>query len=305
MLTVLYGKQLRSRWSRFGAPQIRALMTTQELFEEGLAALAQAEFEQAEEIFGELVTADETNAEAWYHLAVCYLERQRADLAVEALRRALALRPDDAETHYLFGTALGSTGQIDEAAASYRRALALNPAHQKAEEFLIRAESLIESREHFRRALKLLNTAPDTGSAKRQMLNEALREMLLSINIFPNSPARDQIGSALSQIAEGIITEGNHHALPFIVTEQTRLWAERYEQACSLIMRRDWMSALAALREALLFRDEDAFVHHAFALTLFEINDLNGALEELTRALELDEHFDLTSLGRLSLKLTA
>ncbi len=151
-------------------------MTTHELFQEGIAALEQAAFEQAEEIFGELVRADETNADGWYHLAVCYLERQRADLAVEALQRALALRPNDAETHYLLGTALGSAGQIDGAAASYRRALALNPAHHKAEEFLIRAESLIASREHFRQALKLLNTAPDTGSAKRQMLNQALRE---------------------------------------------------------------------------------------------------------------------------------
>lgn len=276
-------------------------MTAHTLFQEGMAALAQAEFEQAEEIFGELVTADETNAEAWHHLAICYLERQRADLAVEALRRALVLRPDEAEMHYLLGTALGSTGNIDEAAASYRRALALNPAHHKAEEFLIRAESLMASREHFRRALKLLNTTSDSSSARRQMLNEALREMLLSINIFPSSPARDHLGTVLSQITEGIITEGNQHALDFRVTQQTRLWAEKYELACDFILRRDWMSALAALREALLFRDQDAFVHYAFGLTLFHINDLNGALEELTRTLDLDERYDLTSLGRLSL----
>ena len=214
---------------------------------------------------------------------------------------ALDVRPDDAETHYLLGTALGSTGQIDGATASYRRALALDPAHQKAEEFLIRAESLIASREHFRQALKLLNTAPDTGSPKRQMLNEALREMILSINIFPNSPARDHIGTVLTQITEGIISEGNQHALGFTVTEQTRLWAERYERACNFMLRRDWMSALAMLREALLFRDQDAFVHHAFAFTLFHINDLNGTLEELTRTLDLDDRYDLTSLGRLSL----
>lgn len=276
-------------------------MTTHELFQEGIAALEQASFEEAEEIFGELVTTDETNAEAWYHLAVCYLERQRADLAVEALQRALASRPDDAEMHYLLGTALGSTGQIDGAAASYRRALALNPAHHKAEEFLIRAESLVASREHFRQALKLLNPTHDTGSANRQTLNEALREMILSINIFPNSPARDHIGTVLTQITEGMISEGNQHALSFTVTEQTRLWAERYERACSFVLRRDWMSALALLREALLFRDQDAFVHHAFALTLFHINDLNGTLEELTRTLDLDERYDLTSLGRLSL----
>src|SRR5438128_8019675 len=108
-------------------------MTTHELFQEGLAALAQAEFAQAEEIFGELVTHDETHAEAWYQLAICYLESRRPDLAVEALKRDLALRPESAETHYLLGTALGAAGQLDEAAASYRRALALDPAHNKDE----------------------------------------------------------------------------------------------------------------------------------------------------------------------------
>jgi tetratricopeptide (TPR) repeat protein len=276
-------------------------MTAHELFQAGLEALEQAEFEQAEAIFGALVATDETHAEAWSQLGVCYLERQRADLAVEALRRALALRPDAAQMHYLLGTALGTTGQLDEAAASYRRALALDPAHHKAEEFLIRAESLIASREHFRRALVLLNSAPDTGSAKRRMLNQALRELLHSVNIFPNSPARDHLGVVLTQITQGMTAEGNQHAVPFSVTAETRLWAEHYERACSLILKREWLAALAALREALLFRDEDAFVHHAFALTLFHLNDLNGAIEELTRTLELEERSDLTSLGRLSL----
>jgi|GEM_PF-896034 len=275
-------------------------MTAHELFREGLAALEQAEFEQAEAIFGELVTADETNAEAWYQLAICYLESRRPDLAVEALRRDLALRPDGAETHYLLGTALGSLGRLDEAAASYRRALEINPAHHKAEEFLIRAESLIASREHFRRALRLLNSATAIGSTKRQALNEALREMIHSINIFPNSPAREHLGAVLTQIAGGIISEGNQHTVPLAITEEMRLWAERYERACGFVMRRDWLSALAALREALLFRDQDAFVHHAFALTLFHIDDLNGAIEELTRALDLDDRLDLTSLGRLA-----
>jgi len=276
-------------------------MTTHELFQQGVAALAQAEFEEAEAIFGELVTTDETHAEAWRQLAICYLERRRPDLAVEALQRALALRPEEAEAHYLLGTALGSTGQLNEAAASYRHALALDPAHHQAEEFLIRAESLIASREHFRRALRWLNSAPDSGAAKRRMLNGALREMVHSINIFPSSPARDHLGVVLTKITDGIIAEGNQYAIPFAVTEETRLWAERYERACGCLMRRDWLSALAALREALLFRDEDAFVHHAFALTLFHLNDLNGAIEELTKTLDLDEGYDLTALGRLAL----
>ena len=39
----------------------------------------------------------------------------------------------------------------ERAAACYRRALEIDPQHAKAEEFLIKAESLQESREHYRR----------------------------------------------------------------------------------------------------------------------------------------------------------
>src|SRR5947207_8454542 len=54
---------------------------------------------------------------AYQHLA--FLERARGDLtaAVAALRRAVALRPDDTETLALLGVYLGEAGHAREAAA--------------------------------------------------------------------------------------------------------------------------------------------------------------------------------------------
>ena len=96
------------------------------------------------------------NASAWSQLGVCYLETQRPADALEALTRAAKAAPADAQTHYLLGNACGSMGQLDRAADCYRRALELDPHHTKAEEFLMKVESLLESREHYRTGVGLL-----------------------------------------------------------------------------------------------------------------------------------------------------
>ena len=119
-------------------------------------ALDQADFTSAITLLEEAVVEDAANARAWSDLGVCYLETQRPADAVEALSRALRAAPEDAQTHYLLGNASGSLGQLDRAAACYRQALQLDAHHAKAEEFLMRVESLIESREHYRAGLSLL-----------------------------------------------------------------------------------------------------------------------------------------------------
>src|SRR5579863_4548371 len=113
-----------------------------------LDAVEKADFPLAIALLEELVLEDSENASAWSHLGVCYLETQRPAEALEALSRAVAAAPNDADPHYLLGNACGSMGQLDRAAECYRRALAIDPHHAKAEEFLIKVESLLESREH-------------------------------------------------------------------------------------------------------------------------------------------------------------
>jgi tetratricopeptide (TPR) repeat protein/SAM-dependent methyltransferase len=56
----------------------------------------------------------------------------RLDDAVASYGRALAIKPDFAEAHYNLGVALKGLGKIEGAAASYRRALEINPAYAEA-----------------------------------------------------------------------------------------------------------------------------------------------------------------------------
>lgn len=149
-----------------------------------MQALAQADFPAAISLLEEVAAEDSDNADAWSQLGVCYLETQRPADAVEALSRAVQAAPADANKHYLLGNACGPVGQLDRAAACYRRALEIEPRHAKAEEFLMRAESLLESREHYRTGLNLLYSQNPSA----QDLNRAIRELVESMAIFANSP---------------------------------------------------------------------------------------------------------------------
>jgi tetratricopeptide (TPR) repeat protein len=61
-----------------------------------------------------------------YHLA------GRIDDAVARYKRALALKPDNADVHNNLGVALAAKGRLDDAVVRYRRAVSLNPDHAAA-----------------------------------------------------------------------------------------------------------------------------------------------------------------------------
>jgi len=254
-------------------------------------ALGQADFPAAISLLEELVVEDSANAHAWSQLGVCYLETQRPSDAVEALSRSLQAAPTDSHTHYLLGNACVSLGQLDRAAACYRRALELDPHHAKAEEFLMKVESLVESREHYRTALSLLysqNPSPDD-------LNRALRELILSVAIFENSPARDN----LEESARRLLALQQERALALEITPELQPWAAACERGFQCVHFKNWIGAQAAYEEALSYRVGDAFVHQALGFSFIEIGEIDNAVHAWLRALELDTHCDFTHLTRI------
>lgn len=67
---------------------------------------------------------------AWKALGVSLLNQGKG--ALDALRKAVALSPEDAAAHSNLGIVLGGLGQQDEAVACYRRALEIKPDHAEA-----------------------------------------------------------------------------------------------------------------------------------------------------------------------------
>jgi tetratricopeptide (TPR) repeat protein len=260
-------------------------------FARALEALGQADFPAAISLLEELVVEDSANAHAWSQLGVCYLETQRPSDAVEALSRAVQAAPMDAHAHYLLGNACGSLGQLDRAAACYRRALELDPHHPKAEEFLIKVESLIESRDHYRTGLSLLYSQDPSP----RDLNRSLRELILSVAIFENSPARDSLPDCARRLRD-LQQEG---PLPQEITPELQPWAAACERGFQCMRFKNWAGAQAAYEEALTFRVGDAFVHQALGFCFIELGEIDNAVRAWLRALELDSHCDFTHFARI------
>ena len=263
-----------------------------EKFELGLNLLEQAEFEEAIEIFSEIAVDSPDKYEVWINLGVCYLETQRPDLAAESFERAIKADPNQADAYYLLGTAMGASGDIDKALDFYKKAVEIEPEHQKANEFLSRTNTLIESREHYRRALRLL--IDENKSSKS--INLAIRELLQSISLFKNSPARHN----LVQIIDDIINakkESNLHI--DTIKDENKLWAKNCDKGFRFLKKELWESAISYYGQALSYRDHDAFVHHSLGITFFKVGAVEDAVKAWLKVLELDPDYDFTTLMNL------
>ncbi len=264
---------------------------TEDKLRRGIEAVNRADFPSAIEMLGGVVVEDSENAEAWRQLGVCYLETAQPHLAIEALTRALEHDPEHATAHYLLGNAYGSAGQLERAAACYRHALEIEPSHAKAEEFLIRTESLLESREHYRTGLKLLYSANPTS----QDLNQALRELVQSIAVFPGSPARDN----LVECSRKLLALRTEWTVPAELPEELEKWGAACERGFQCVQFNNWVGAQAAYQEALNYRVQDAFVHHVLGFSFAELGALDDAVRAWLRVLEINPEYDFTRFGRL------
>ena len=263
-----------------------------EKFELGLKALEEAEFNEALEIFSEIAVNDPERCEVWINLGVCYLETSRPNLAVEAFERAVKSDSNQAEGFYLLGTAMGASGDIDKASECYRRALEIEPHHQKAEEFLSRTSALIESREHYRRALSLLSRE----NKPCDWINHAIAELLQSVAIFHNSPARHN----LVQLVDEITNLKKERSLQInTIPEKDKLWAKNCGMGFKYLKMGLWESAISYYNQALSFRNYDAFVHHSVGISFFKVGATEDAVKAWLMVLELNSDYDFTTITNL------
>jgi tetratricopeptide (TPR) repeat protein len=258
------------------------------LYEAGLEALERADFDEAIALFEQAVVTEPESSKAWFQLGVCYLETGHGDEALEALARALHCDPEFADAHYLLGTALGSSGQLDRAAECYRRALAIDPHHAKAEEFLLKTMALIESRGHYRLGMQHVH-APDRAP---NWVTLALREFVQSVAIFPQSPARHDLARCVQAILQALAQDPAWER----VEDADPIWAAPCRQGHQYLKRGDWDGAVDAYREALRYRDTDAFVYHALGIALFQSRDVDGAVKSWLHVMDLDPDYDFTTL---------
>lgn len=94
-------------------------------YERGIAHLRDKQAASALNAIQEAIALDGTVAVYRNALGLLYLELRRPDLALEELRKATDMDASYAEAHLNTGIALAETSRWEEAAAAYRRAIAM------------------------------------------------------------------------------------------------------------------------------------------------------------------------------------
>ena len=112
----------------------------------------------------------------WKILGVTAAQLRQKELAIQSFQRAIAIQPNDAETHFNMGNAFKDFGKLDEAVGAYETASSLKPDY--AEVYC------------------------NMGSVLKEQgkLNDAIKSLSKAISIKPNYPdAYNAMGVALKE----------------------------------------------------------------------------------------------------------
>lgn len=96
----------------------------------------QEKFEEAIPVFQQILKEDDSDHEAWYFLALTYIELENHDSAENALNKAIEL--DDNNTDYLLqmGYVKHLSGKINESSEYFHRILKIDPLNADAQSML-------------------------------------------------------------------------------------------------------------------------------------------------------------------------
>jgi tetratricopeptide (TPR) repeat protein len=199
----------------------------------------------------------------WQLLGIA-LSKQGKD-ALQPLTAAAKYLPDDPSVHLNLGNALGRSGRLEEAAASYGRALAIQPdfaeAHDNLGDVQLELGRPAEAAVSFRRAIRI---RPDFAGAHQNLgkvllrlgrNDEALDSCRHAIRLTPDrAEAHNSLGNVLSRLAQ---PEG----------------------------------AIASFRRAIALQPDFAEAHANLANALRSIGRLDEAVEGYRLALQIKPDF--------------
>ena len=106
------------------------------LFNLGCASMALDYSAEAEECFHRYVARVPENLMAWRSLSILHVRRKAFTEAVACAQRAVALNPQDPDSHFVLGDVFQTMGRQSDAASAYEHCLQLNPQHAGATHFL-------------------------------------------------------------------------------------------------------------------------------------------------------------------------
>ena len=113
-------------------PNVEVPATVQYEYAQALALMKSEQYEQAIGILREIAQSNENLSGPYVNLGIIYLKSEKKLKAEQALKRAIAINPQNPAAHNLLGMLQRQNGLFNEAQKSYQKALATYPNYLHA-----------------------------------------------------------------------------------------------------------------------------------------------------------------------------
>jgi len=273
--------------------------TIEEALELALKHHQAGELERAASLYQQILKVDPNQPGALHFLGVIAHQLGRNDLAIEHIRKSIALTPLNEQYHYNLGAVYQAAGRHEEALASYQKALQLREDYVEAFNGLgnvLNAQGkLSEAVDQYNRALGL---APHYAEGhnnlaavlqKQGNLAEAEAHLRKAMRLQPNYvDARNNLGNL--QRAQGKLDEALVNFQAAVRMQPNHALAQNNLGATlQLLGKPD--EAVPCHQQAVQLRPEFPEAHASFGAALLALGRLNEAEVQLREALRLRPDF--------------
>ena len=233
---------------------------------------------------------------AWFNLSDVLSRQGRHEEAIEAIRRGLALKPDDPYAYNDLGNEYALLRRPAEAVPQFERALALQPgfasAHSNLGNTLMDLGRVDEALGHLQRAVELDPAYPEglnnlgVALAKRGQHPESLAAFERALALRPRDAAtHDNLAGALRALGRLEEALARHEEALRLAPDVPEALAN---QGRTLQSAGRPAEALARFERALALKPRLTAARIQYAYTLADLGRSDEALAELRRAVELD-----------------
>jgi tetratricopeptide (TPR) repeat protein len=125
-------QKLQLETTAAGTPAIPETAKAGDLHDSGLAALRNLNYELAVELLKRVVALEPKHKDAWNNLGRAYLGMSKTDDAIRAFQQAIEVNPYDEFAHNNLGLAYWRQRKYEEAVSAFRKQLEVNPLDEFA-----------------------------------------------------------------------------------------------------------------------------------------------------------------------------